>query len=172
MKLIPTWVWLAIIGVMFLANSATFVFWEREKSAHSKSKAEYSDRVAKAEKSARDQSEKYRAIEQELSHVQSKAEREAQALHAALDTARDSGRLASTRLRDAAAAAATASRADCQATASAELRETAARASRLLADVHNELDRRAGVYAEEADRRGIAGRACETIYENAVKLTN
>lgn len=134
--------------------------------------AQFSEVVSIAEKTARLQSEKFRAIEQELSHVQSKAEREAQALHVALDTARDSGRLASAGLRRAAAAAATASRIDCTATASAELRKAADSAARVLADVHSELDRRAGVYAEEADRRGIAGSACETIYENAVKLTN
>lgn len=171
MKLIPTWIWLAIIGVMFAALSATFVFWEREKSSHSKTKAEYSERVAQAEKSAREQSEKFRAIEQRLSDVQTEAETEASALRLDLDRARAAGGVSSVWLRNAVATAATAARADCSATASAELRETAATASRLLADVHNELDRRAGVYAEEADRRGIAGRACERIHEEAVKLT-
>ncbi len=170
-NIVPGWVWALITAGAMGTSCVQTTRVSIEKTRHAETKAAYALNVADAEQAARIQSEKFRAIEQRLSDVQTEAETEASALRLNLDRARAAGGVSSVGLRNAVAAAATAARADCTATASAELRETAATASRLLADVHNELDRLAGVYAEEADRRGIAGRACERIHEEAVKLT-
>lgn len=48
--------------------------------------------------------------------------------------------------------------------------EAARATAGVLADMHARLDEAAGVYAEAADRAGIAGRACEAAYEAAKGL--
>lgn len=53
-------------------------------------------------------------------------------------------------------------------TAAATPSPTASDAARVLADVHRELDRRAGIYAATADESRIRGLACEQIHD-AVK---
>lgn len=164
--------WAVLVAGLVLTNCSTSARLDREKLAHSESKTAYSQQVAAAAQAAQAQSEKYRAIEQELSHAQAETERETASLRGELDRARAAGSVASLRMRDTVAAVATATLAGCTATASAELRQTAARAARVSADVLAELERRAGILAATADDRYLAGRACERTHDEAVKRLN
>lgn len=143
-----------------------------EQRDHSDSRAAFDQERAKAAQAARDQDLKYRNREKELSDAQQKADAEAADLRAQLDLARVPAGVSADGLRRAVAAAATATLAGCTADASAELRQAAERAARVLADVHARLDRRAGILADVADQRYIAGRACERSHDEAVKATN
>jgi hypothetical protein len=131
----------------------------RLKSAQA-SHAEY---VAASESAARKLSQQYRAIEQEINRAQEANAAEVASLHLDLDRARTSARLGSVRLRDAINAAA--QRARCADPATAELRTPADDPIGVLADVLGRADKRASVLADIADRRGIAGRACERAYQ-------
>jgi hypothetical protein len=50
----------------------------------------------------------------------------------------------------------------------AEYRKTAESRIRMLALLHRESDRRAGIYADQADKNKIAGDACESAYDGLV----
>lgn len=50
----------------------------------------------------------------------------------------------------------------------AEYRKTAESRIRMLAFMHGESDRRAGIYADQADKNKIAGDACESAYNDLV----
>jgi type II secretory pathway pseudopilin PulG len=50
----------------------------------------------------------------------------------------------------------------------AEYRKTAEARIRMLALLHGESDRRAGIYADQADKNKIAGDACESAYNELV----
>jgi hypothetical protein len=50
----------------------------------------------------------------------------------------------------------------------AEYRKTAEARIRMLAILHGESDRRAGIYADQADKNKIAGDACESAYTDLV----
>ena len=143
-----------------------------EQRDHADSRAAFDQERAKAVQAARDQDLKYRNREKELSDAQQKADAEAADLRAQLDVARTTAGVSADGLRRAVAAAATATLAGCTANASAEQRKAAESASRMLADVHARLDARAGLLAEIADKRYIAGKSCEQSYDQAVKATN
>jgi hypothetical protein len=123
--------------------------------------------VAGAEKAARQLTQQYRAIEQEIARAEEVNAAEVSALHLDLDRARAAARLESVRLRDAANAAAQRARAGCAAPATADLRQAAGDPIGVLADVLGRADERASILAELADRRGIAGQACERLYDEA-----
>jgi DNA anti-recombination protein RmuC len=172
LNLIPNWVFALITAGALATSCVQTTRVSMVKADLAETKTQFAERVAQAEEAARVQSEKYRAIEQELTNVQAKAETEAAAIRVELDRARAAGGVASTRLRNAAATAATAARADCTASASAELRETAARAARVQSDVFGELEQRARILGVTADERGNAGAFCQSIHEKAVTLIN
>lgn len=142
-----------------------------EKTNHAETKASYANQVAIAEAATRAESERNRAIEQELRNAEQSHAAEVETLRADLDLARRAGRVASSRLLGAAETAALNARAGCQASASAELRKAADDSARVLAHVLGLIDERAGVLADVAEQRGIAGRACQRRYEEAVRLT-
>lgn len=152
------WVW-ATLCAAALASAAVSSY--RLKSAQA-SHAEY---VATAEKTARQLSEQYRAIEQEITRAQEINAAEIAALHLGLDRARSSAAAASQRLRDAANAAAKRGRAGCATAPAALLRPPTDDPIGVLADVLGRADQRASVLADIADQRGIAGRACERAYQ-------
>jgi len=83
-------------------------------------------------------------------------------LDAVSDAAR---RAADERVRDITAQYAARHRASPDDSAAAAQREAAANAAAVLAKLLGELDALAEVYAADADRRHIAGLACETGYE-------
>jgi DNA anti-recombination protein RmuC len=171
-SIVPGWIWALITAGALATSCVQTTRVSMEKADHATSRSAFDAERTKAAQAAQAQSEKYRAIEQELTNVQAKAETEAAAIRVELDRARAAGGVASTRLRNAAATAATAARADCTATASAELRETAARAARVQSDVFGELEQRARILGVTADERGNAGAFCQSIHEKAVTLIN
>ena len=123
--------------------------------------------VAGAEKAARQLTQQYRAIEQEIARAEEVNAAEVSALHLDLDRARSSAVVQSLRMRDAINAATKRARAGCPAPAAADLRAPAGDAIGVLADVLGRADARASILADLADRRGIAGRACERAYDDA-----
>jgi hypothetical protein len=168
-NIIPGWIWALITAGALATSCVQTTRVSMVKADHATTRAQFAERVAQAEEAARIQSEKNRAIEQELSHAQAETERETASLRGELDRARAAGNVASVRLRDTVAAVATATLAGCTATASAELRQTAATAARVSADVLAELEQRSRLLGATADDRYLAGRACERQYEAAVK---
>lgn len=149
---------LAAVGV-------TYSKLQAERLAHQTSKAQYAEQVAAVEKKTADESEKRRKAEQELTHAQEAHGEEVAALRLDLDRARAADRLASSRVRDAAAAAAARARAQCAGATATELGASTDDPIGVLADVLGRAEERAGVLAEVADQRYIAGRACEREYD-------
>ena len=143
-----------------------------EKAAHAESRSAYADQVAMAEAATRAESEKNRTIEQELRNAEQTHAAEAEALRLAADRARADGNRASSRLLGAAETAALNARAGCAASTSTELRKAADDSARMLAHLLGLIDERAGILADVAEGRGIAGRACERLYNEAVTRTN
>ena len=76
----------------------------------------------------------------------------------------------SARMRDAINAAAQRAREGCAVATTTDLRPPTDDPIGVLADVLGRADERAGVLADLADRRGIAGRACERAYDDARKV--
>lgn len=123
--------------------------------------------VAAAEQTARQMSEQYRAKEQEIARAQEANAIEVAALYADLDRVRAGVAVQSVRLRSAVRDAAERARAGCSTASAPKLRSPADDAIGVLADVLGRADERASILADLADRRGIAGRACERAYDDA-----
>lgn len=164
-SLVPSWAY--AVAVLLVALGAQTV---RLSSAHStidRERAAWAELVAQAEREARAQSEKFRAIEQELSYARQAHEAENAALLDDLSRARNAAAVAAGGLRDAANAAAQRARKACAAGSAAELRETTGDAIGVLGRVLAEIDEHAGVLASALDESRIAGRACERAYDGA-----
>ena len=138
-----------------------------ERTAHADTRAAYAAQVANAERVAREQFEKYRATEQELRDAQKTHAAKVKALHLDLGRARDRDAMESRRVQDAANAAAASARAQCANTAAANLGTPAGDPIGVLAYVLGRAEERAGILADIAEQRGIAGRACERAYDEA-----
>jgi hypothetical protein len=138
-----------------------------ERTAHADTRATYAAQVAAAERVAREQSEKYRATEQELRDAQEAYASEVKAIHLNLDRARARAAVESRRVQDAANAAVTRARSQCANTTASGLRPTTDDPIGVLAHVLGRADERAGILADIAEQRGIAGRACEREYDRA-----
>jgi len=70
-------------------------------------------------------------------------------------------------MQDAANAVAARARTQCSNTAASDLGTPAGDAIGVLAYVLGRADERAGILADIAEQRGIAGRACERSYDEA-----
>lgn len=156
----------ALVGSV-LTNCATHDRLQAERLAHQTTKAQHAQLVAAAEQLRAQTEANRRKAEQELRHAQDAHAQEVAALHLRLDRARAAGRVASERLRSAAQAAAERARAQCAAATPADLRAATGDPIGVLADVLGRADERAGILAELADRRYLAGRACELEYDAA-----
>lgn len=167
-KLLTYALGLALLGSI-LTNCTTHARLQAERLAHQTSKAQYAEQVAAAEKKTAAEEAKRRKAETELTHAQEAHGEEVAALRLDLDRARDRAAVESGRVRDAAAAAAARARAQCADPAAANLGTPAGDPIGVLADVLGRADARAGIVEELADRRYIAGRACEREYDNARK---
>jgi hypothetical protein len=165
--LVPGWVYAIALALVVAALGGERWLHNRTRAAHLQDRAEFATLRAQAEAAAAAQSEKFRAIEQELRNAQDTHGKEIEAVLVDLDRARAAGGVASGRLRDAAQAAAARARAACADSTASAVRETAGDAIGVLADVLGRADERAGILADLADRRGIAGRACERAYDEA-----
>lgn len=158
--MLPGWAW-AFLCAGAIASAAVSSY--RLQAAQ----AIHMEYVAGAEKAARQLTQQYRAIEQEIARAEEVNAAEIAAIHFDLDRARASAAVQSVRMRDAINAAAQRARAGCAAPAAAILRPPAGDAIGVLADVLGRADARASILADLADRRGIAGRACERAYDEA-----
>lgn len=165
--LIPSWLYAAALAAMLaLLGLSTVRHMQTRETLH-KERAEWAQIVAKAEREARAQSERYRAIEQELSDARQIHETENAAILDDLSRARSAAAVAAGGVRDAANAAAERARQACAAGSAAELRETTGDSIGVLALVLERADETAGKLADLAERHYIAGRACEREYESA-----
>lgn len=156
----------ALVGSV-LTNCATHNRLQAERLAHQTTQAQHAQLVAEAEQLRAQTEANRRKAEQELRHAQDTHAQEVAALQHDRDRARAAGRVASERLRDAATAAAARARAQCAAATTADLRAATGDPIGVLADVLGRADARAGELADLADRRYIAGRACEREYDRA-----
>lgn len=156
----------ALVGSI-LTNCVTHGRLQAERLAHQTTKAQQAELMAAAEQLRAQTEANRRKAEQELRHAQDAHAQEVAALHLDLDRARAAGRVASERVRDAAAAAAERARAQCAAATPADLRAAAGDPIGVLAYVFGRADDRAEELAYVAEQRGIAGRACERLYDEA-----
>ena len=154
---------LTALGALWYTSSAL----DAERLAHQTTKVVYAAQVVAAERAARELSEKYRLKEQELNHAQESNAAEVAALHLNLSRSIAAGNLASKRLRDATKSLADKARAQCADSSASELRPSTDDPIGVLAHVLGRADERAGVLADLADRRAIAGAACERAYDAA-----
>jgi len=157
-------------AVLVIAGAAVIAGygWQAERTAHANTKAAHAEYIAKAERTARELSERNRSIEQELTHAREKHDVEAAALRKLADRTRVAAVAAGQRLQDAAADAAERARAQCAGSAPAELRGTTQDPARMLSIVLGEIDDFAGAVAANADDARSAGSACQRQY-NAVR---
>lgn len=167
MKTLLTYLLGAALVGSILTNCATHHRLQAERLAHQTCKDNCAKAASAAERVRADAEAKRRKAEQELVNAQETHAQEVAALHLRLDRAVAAGRVASERLRDAAADAAARARAQCAAATPADLRAATGDPIGVLADVLGRADERAGLLADLADRRYIAGRACEREYEAA-----
>lgn len=168
MKLLTYALALALLGSI-LTNCTTHNRLQAERLAHQTSKAQYAEQVATAERQRSDEEAKRRKAETELNHAQEAHGEEVAALRVDADRARHRAAVESGRVRDAAATAAARARAQCADQAAADLGTPAGDPIGVLADVLGRADARAGELADLADRRYIAGLACEREYDAARK---
>jgi hypothetical protein len=155
--------------VAFVATWYSTHMLNMERTAHAGTRAAYAAQVAQAQRVAREQSEKYRATEQELRNAQETHASEVKALHINRDRALARSAVESRRVQDAANAAAARARAQCADSPAADLGTPTSDPIGVLAHVLERADERAGILADIAEQRGIAGRACERAYDEARK---
>lgn len=146
--------------------------WQSERTAHANTKAAHAEYIAKAERIARELSERNRNTEQELQNAREKHDTEAAALRKLADRTRADARAAGKRLQDAAADAAERARAQCAGSAPAELRDPASDPARMLSIVLGEIDDFAGAVAANADDARAAGLACQREHSTAREAVN
>ena len=136
-----------------------------EQAAHADTRAQHAGHIADLERDAREAVLAARTEERRRTEEVQKAADEA---HQALERARADAAAAADagqRLRDRIAAiTATCGRAVSD-PGSASGSAPAVATADLLADVFSEMERAGRAMAEEADRRGIAGAACERSYD-------
>ena len=163
-----------ILALALIASLA--VHWrthsnlQAERLAHQTTLSDHAIAISAAQSERAAQEANHRKIEKELRDAQEAHARETAALHIDLGRARDRAHLESVRLRNAANAAAVRARAQCAAPTASDLRQAAGDPIGVLADVLGRADKRASILADLADRRGVAGRACEREYSNARKM--
>lgn len=167
LDILPGWVWALITAGALAAAGVSQTRFTHERANHAESVAVFESRVADAERATRAESEKNRAIEQELRNAQETNASQAQALLAALDGARTLAAVANQRLRDAAQDLAAVARSRCAASTTPGSGPAGSNALDLLAQLLGESDEAAGAYAAEADASRIRGLTCEAEYDRA-----
>jgi hypothetical protein len=162
-----------VLGALLLGSILTNCNTDRklqsERLAHQTTQTQHAEQVAAAEKLRADEEAKRRKAEQELTHAQEAHAKEVSALRVDLDGARSRAAVESGRVRDAAASAAARARAQCADPSAPNLGTPAGDPIGVLADVLGRADERAGILADLADSRYLAGRACEREYDAARK---
>lgn len=163
LRLVPLWGWAAGLALVIGIASGGWINgarWEARladaQRVHAGERQQWADQAREAEA-------EQRRIEQErqqaIDGVQRDAEQQIELARADADRAGD----ALGRLQQRFETATAGSRA-CGNTITAQLSETADSAARMQADVFRRVGEAAQFYAAEADRRGVAGRACQMAY--------
>lgn len=130
----------------------------QHKKGYDKAQAEYMIAVAHAEGRARQ-------IEHELTEEMEASDRDTQEKLAQIALAER--RAADERVRKSAEEYAARYRRDTALASAAAERQAADTAIRMFAELLSQSDYLAGIYAAEADRRRVAGLACEVAYTDA-----
>lgn len=161
-RLVPSWAWWAL-ALALVAGVQQVRVWSADNRASSAIaaeagyRAEVSERDLRAQASARAEEKRRQAAVEEVEQNAKVAQENADA-----DAARS--RDALQRLQQRYDESERRGRA-CGNSVTAQLGQTAETEARMRADVLARLGEAARLYADEADRRGIAGRACVAAYE-------
>ena len=167
LNLLPGWVWALIVLGLAAANFATSSRLSAERLAHQITKADHATAITAAQSERAAEESRRRQIEQELNDAQETHAKEVATISADLVAARAAARNDSARVQNNARAFAKRVSEQCAASTSAAVRETAASALDVLADLFSRAESRATELAGIADERGIAGQACERLYDEA-----
>ncbi|MGZ9568257.1 DUF2514 family protein [Alcaligenes nematophilus] len=146
----------AVLAALFLGLQMYGA--SQQKKGYDKAQAEYLIAVAHAESRARQ-------IEHELTEEMEARDRET--LEQLEQVAIAERRAADERVRKSAEEYAARYRRDAALASAAAKRQAADTAIRMFAELLSQTDDLAGIYAAEADRRRVAGLACETAYTDA-----
>ena len=157
------------LGVLLAVQTVRLANAERD---HARAVGVFNAAAAAAERKAREQSETYRAKEQELRNAHDKIERETQATLAAATAGADRAVAAGQRLRRELADYLTAHRERATAAAAANQCAPDGPALDLLAELFRRADQRAGELAAIADTARARGNACERAYDAARETLN
>ena len=157
------------LGVLLAVQTVRLANAERD---HARAVGVFNAAAAAAERKAREQSETYRAKEQELRDAHDKIERETQAALAAATAGADRAVAAGQRLRRELADYLTAHRERATAAAAANQCAPDGPALDLLAELFRRADQRAGELAAIADTARARGNACERAYDAARETLN
>ncbi|AVO56154.1 DUF2514 family protein [Ectopseudomonas mendocina] len=166
LKLVPAWIWpwiagavlaLAVGGVQQIRIASLQVSLAREQSAHSNYRTEVAERDRRAAMFVIQENQRRQAATE-------KADAEAQQQLAAARGDAERAGSALERLKLRLAAAEQRSR-DAGNSITAQLGQAAEGAARVRADVLVRLGEAVRLYADIADRRGIAGSTCEKSYD-------
>lgn len=156
LRLAPAWIWIALAGLVLVGLQQVRVSGAQESLAGFR--AEVSERDRRAALAALQETKRRMVVNEE---VEREAQEKLDSAQADADRAGD----ALGRLQQRYAEAERRAR-QCGNTVTAQLSETADRAVRVQADVFRRVGEAARFYAAEADRRGVAGRACEVAYSS------
>ena len=157
------------LGVLLAVQTVRLANAQRD---HARAVGVFNAAAAAAERKAREQSETYRAKEQELRNAYDKIERETQATLAAATAGADRAVAAGQRLRRELADYLTAHRERATAAAAANQCAPDGPALDLLAELFRRADQRAGELAAIADTARARGNACERAYDAARETLN
>ncbi|MCY1293945.1 hypothetical protein D9M70_432210 [compost metagenome] len=162
LRLVPTWLWwllaaLAVVGIQQARVAGLHGDVARAKADLSDYRLEVAERDLRAAASARIEEQRR---QQAVDEVEKNAKGKLDEARADADRAGDALQRLQQRYEDADRR----SRA-CGNAITAQLGEAAEDAARVRADVLSRVGEAARLYAAEADRRGVAGKACEAAYE-------
>ena len=157
------------LGVLLAVQTVRLANAQRD---HARAVGVFNAAAATAERKAREQSETYRAKEQELRNAHDKIERETQATLAAATAGADRAVAAGQRLRRELADYLTAHRERATAAAAANQCAPDGPALDLLAELFRRADQRAGELAAIADTARARGNACERAHDAARETLN
>jgi hypothetical protein len=163
--LIPFWGWLLVAAAIAAAFGGLSMALVNERAAHKTTIANHALEVAASTALALKQSENNRKLEGDLREAQAINTALVQSLEDALDGARGAADRSAVGLRNATAAAAARARSGCKAATPVGEGPAAGDPIGVLADVLGRADARAQFLGDLADRRGIAGAACELEYD-------
>lgn len=168
-EIVPGWLYALLLAIALAAAGASHTRFTNERANHAETRASHADQIAVAEAATRAESEKNRAIEQELRNAQETNAEQAQALLAAIDHAVTVDRLATERVRDAIQDAAAVARSRCAASTTPGTSPAGTDIIGLFAELLGSVEEAAGQYAAEADASRIRGLTCERAYQDAVE---